>query len=64
MLCKIIIKTVKVVECHKASIYIIKGEIIMDFRKVFDSITEEFDKWRNRYWKQGFGAFDLIHIII
>jgi len=49
MLCKIIIKTVKVVECHKASIYIIKGEIIMDFRKVFDSITEEFDKWRNRY---------------
>jgi hypothetical protein len=25
------------------------GGIIMDFRKVFNSIPEEFDKWRTRY---------------
>jgi ubiquinone/menaquinone biosynthesis C-methylase UbiE len=30
-------------------IYIIKGENVMDFRKAFDSIPEEFDRWRPRY---------------
>ena len=29
----------------------------MDFRKVFDSIPEEFDKWRLRYCPELFADF-------
>jgi ubiquinone/menaquinone biosynthesis C-methylase UbiE len=30
------------------------GDVIMDFRKIFDSIPEEFDKWRTRYCEELF----------
>lgn len=36
-------------ELDKRTIFDISGGAIMDFRKVFDSIPEEFDKWRPRY---------------
>jgi len=31
------------------TINILGGGVFMDFRKVFDCIPEEFDKWRPRY---------------
>jgi ubiquinone/menaquinone biosynthesis C-methylase UbiE len=34
-----------------------KGDRILEFRKIFDSIPEKFDKWRPKYCKE---AFDCI----